>query len=1002
MEPDPSHDYDNYLSHPSDLLTQTVFAATLGGSAFVAFCLLRFRWPDVYAPRARLLYAAPARVGKTFLGWISMTVRAKDYDLLYSVGLDALLVLRLFKMLGALSVTASIIGFAVVVPLKVFLDDTATATTITASSSSMRERITRAAMGSERPLVVHFAFAYVFTGLVYFYFARFAYQALSLRWHYVLRVRNTRPARSVMVTGIPDDLATEQALKRHFEQCGGLGKVLAVEVVPRISRLGVLIRKRERLLLAIEEQVTAILGNPCVAPGYDRDQLKTLLMNSHSGDNQMSPAREDAMQLLRVWALPGKYGGARRGARKLDRILELLEDSLRRFHHADAVVAQVRHEWFASFDGTKDRRSAVGFVTFADAESAHLAAQSFSYAQPFQLRTELAPEPRDVFWDNVTLPLGARIARGCMSLVTYGLMLVYWLTISILLSMLVSPDFLKGYIPRLGDLIDRNKWLKGLFQYTTPTFMLSIMNALVPYILNWLARLSGIQSRSGIQRSVLQRYFFFLVANVLLIFTVFRTLLTDYRRWVEDPAQIPKLFAKNLPGAAPFFINYIVLYGLGYYPVQLLQLGSISVAVLRRIVCRTPRQFATALRPNDIDWSFILPQPMLVFVIMATYSTLAPLVCVFAAVYYVIAYVVTKYLVYYVYARQFETAGEFIVPVLKLLVGSLWHYYCLIIGLCALNRAFGYVLLLFPLLWANMYLLSYVSRQFYENARFLPLDLLSQYSSGPYSYSHSSASVVANTAAAATTGGASVGATDGTAHASHATSTDYLLPRTHVQFPSSSVSRSSPFGALLDSIDAENRRGALGRLVEAGMRRIQRVGALVFSKIYIDPQRTPQIFRHLDRCYSLNGVDVEHGLLGPEEVLSGSHLSLDDDDASDGSSSSSSSHRQRQQQNPTVAGSTGEPSRVPPTNTSSTPAPTPRFSTTFGDDGVMRAELMLGRDQRESRIQADRFTDFEQSPARLLQGVLDQGLAVYEHPYLVGNLPTLWLPMKQEDGLLGV
>ncbi|KAJ2578295.1 hypothetical protein EV177_010866, partial [Coemansia sp. RSA 1804] len=153
-------------------------------------------------------------------------------------------------MLGALSVTASIIGFALVVPLKVFLDDTATATTTAATttiaSSSMRERITRAAMGSERPLVVHFAFAYVFTGLVYFYFARFAYQALSLRWHYVLRVRNTRPARSVMVTGIPDELATERALKRHFEQCGGLGKVLAVEVVPRISRLGVLIRKRER------------------------------------------------------------------------------------------------------------------------------------------------------------------------------------------------------------------------------------------------------------------------------------------------------------------------------------------------------------------------------------------------------------------------------------------------------------------------------------------------------------------------------------------------------------------------------------------------------------------------------------------------------------------------------------------------------------------------------------------------------------------------------------
>ncbi|KAJ2547348.1 hypothetical protein EV175_005256 [Coemansia sp. RSA 1933] len=926
--PDPAHDY---LSHPSDLLTQTVFAATLGGSAFAAFCLLRFRWPDVYAPRGRLLYAAPARVGKTVLGWISMTVQAKDYDLLYSVGLDAVLVLRLFKMLGALSVTASILGFAIVVPLKVWLDDS-----VSDNGASLRDRITRAAMGSEQPLVVHFAMAYVFTGLVYLYFARFAYQALSLRWHYLLRVRNTRPARSVMVTGIPDELASEEALKLHFEQCGGLGRVVAVEIVPRIARLGALVRTREKRLLEIEEQVTVALGNPCMAPGYDRDHLKQLLL-AHTDD---ADARREAMGLLQLWALP-RFRTAR-GARKLQGILEQLDRSLQRFHHADAVVAQARYEWFASYDGTRDRRSTVGFVTFEDAETAHLAAQSFSYAQPFQLRTDLAPEPRDVFWDNVTLPLASRMVRGCVSLATYGLMLVYWLTISILLSMLVSPDFLKTYIPRLGDLIARNKWLKGLLQYTAPTFVLSLMNALAPYLLTWLAQLAGIQSRSSIQRSVLNRYFFFLVANVLLIFTVFRTLLTDYRRWVEDPAQIPILFAKNLPGAAPFFINYIVLYGLGYYPLQLLQLGSISVAVLRRLVCRTPRQFATALRPNFIDWAFILPQPMLVFVVMATYSSLAPLVCAFAAVYYAIAYVVTKYLVYYVYARQFETAGEFIVPVLKLLVGSLWHYYCLIIGLCALNRAFGYVVLLFPLLWANTYVLSSVARQFYENAKFLPLDMFSQYAPTPVMPNQPTNSQPTGQPASGSQA----------AHASHTTSTDYLLPRPHVP---------SPFGQLLDAIDSENR-GALSRMLESAAGHVQRVWALVFSRIYIDPQRTPDLFRHLDRCYSLDGADIEHGLLLSDEARLHSHLSLND--------------------------SGSENNRL---------TATPRFSTTFGDAQAVRAELMLGRDQRESRIQPDRFTDFEQSPARLLQGVLDQGLAVYEHPYLVGNLPTLWLPMKGEQ-----
>ncbi|KAJ2393827.1 hypothetical protein GGI05_002306, partial [Coemansia sp. RSA 2603] len=483
---------DQYIAHASDLLTQTVFSALLGGTALLAFCLLRFRWPDVYAPRARLLYAAPARVGKTLLGWIRMTLEAKDYELMYSVGLDALLVLRLFKMLGTLAAAGSLVGLLAVVPLKVLLDAPAPGST----PRSLYDAVATAALGSERPLVVHFAFAYVFTALVYYCFSRFAYQAIALRWHYLLRVRNTRPARSVMVTGIPEELSTEHALKDHFERCG-CGRVVAVEIVPRIERLGVVVRRRAHVLQLIEEQVTLVLGNPCTAAGYDRELLASLL-NAH--DTRASFA--DAQRLLRQWALPRYHTAG--GEKRLNLVLGQLEHLLRRFHHADGVVGDVRRAWFGSFDGSRDRSSTVGFVTFVDAASAHLAAQAFTYAQPFQLRAELAPEPRDVFWDNVTLPLSSRMMRGIVSLAAYGVMIVYWFTMAFLLSTLVSMDTLKKLFPGQPLFSDENKWLKGLLRFTTPTFVLSLMNACVPYILSWLAGVSGIQSRSGIQRSVLQ------------------------------------------------------------------------------------------------------------------------------------------------------------------------------------------------------------------------------------------------------------------------------------------------------------------------------------------------------------------------------------------------------------------------------------------------------------------------------------------------------------------
>ncbi|PIA13035.1 DUF221-domain-containing protein [Coemansia reversa NRRL 1564] len=966
---EPPNPADEYLAHASDLLTQTVVSLLIGGTAFLWFCLLRFRWPDVYAARARLLYAAPARMGKTFLGWIGMVLEAKDFEIMYSVGLDALLVLRLFKMLGALSATASIIGLFILVPIKVWLDPASKEGGFL-DAKSLYNKVTTAAMGSERPLVVHFAFAYVFTALVYFYFGRFAYQAISLRWHYLLRVRNTRPARSIMVTGIPKELAEEQRLRQHFETGDGLGSVVSVEIVPRIERLGVLVRRRSRLLKMIEEQVTVILGNPCSALDYDRDRLYTLLMSHGTINNTEGiDGEQDEMRfVLRRWSLSRYH--TQRGLRKLERMMDKLETILQQFHHSDSVIQQVRHEWFASYDGKRERSSTVGFVTFADASSAHLAAQSFTYSQPFQLRAELAPEPRDIFWDNITLPLSTRLGRGVVSLVTYMLMLLYWLTMAFLLSAFVSLDSLKKYFPWLPELTERNKWLKGFFQYTTPTLVLSLMNACVPHILSWFARLSGIQSRSSIQKSVLRRYFMFLISNVLLIFTVSRAILTDYEKWIENPALIPKLLATRLPTAAPFFMDYVILYGLGYYPIQLLQIGSISLAMFRRMVCRTPRQFADAMRPNHIDWAFILPQPMLVFVIMATYSSLAPLVFLLAAMYYLIAYVVTKYLAYYVYARQFETAGEFIIPVLKLLTGSLWHYYCLIIGLCALKGAIVYVLLLLPLLWINWYLLSKVSRQFYEHGKFVPLDMWNLHSTSASSSSLAGTDVAGNSQS-------SENPTNGTIRPSQHTSTDYLLPNSL-----------SPFGVLLDSIDSEYR-GVASWIWEMMEKRLTYIWALVFSKIYIDPQRQPDIFRDLDRCYSINGQDIllsdrTNGMLRPS--ISQTNYSMSHDEEYD-----ETSLQQHLLQVDDVTQYIQQDNIV-----------TPRFSTTFEDNGGddvsgMRAELMLGRDQRESKIEPDEFTDFEQSPILLLDGVLDQGLSVYEHPYLIGNLPTLWLPMRKSE-----
>ncbi|KAJ2318056.1 hypothetical protein IWW51_005203 [Coemansia sp. RSA 2702] len=51
--------------------------------------------------------------------------------------------------------------------------------------------------------------------------------------------------------------------------------------------------------------------------------------------------------------------------------------------------------------------------------------------------------------------------------------------------------------------------------------------------------------------------------------------------------------------------------------------------------------------------------------------------------------------------------------------------------------------------------------------------------------------------------------------------------------------------------------------------------------------------------------------------------------------------------------------------------------------------------ERQSKFEPDEYTDYRQTPMLNFRGILDRGIQDYVHPGLIGELPTLWLPVKQ-------
>ena len=99
---------------------------------------------------------------------------------------------------------------------------------------------------------------------------------------------------------------------------------------------------------------------------------------------------------------------------------------------------------------------------------------------------------------------------------------------------------------------------------------------------------------------------------------------------------------------------------MGIMPLQLLNLGVIIPRVIYRLfITRTPRgncmfsstyevherllDFAELNAPPMINYGTVYPQAILIFVVTMLYSVVQPLILIFGAVYFGVAYVVYKY-----------------------------------------------------------------------------------------------------------------------------------------------------------------------------------------------------------------------------------------------------------------------------------------------------------------------------------------------------------------------
>lgn len=672
------------------LQQQLILSASIGVICFLLFSLIRRRSPALFAPRTKLKgFSAHAKgIDDGIFSWIWPTLKTDEIKILHIVGLDAAILLNFFKMGFWTFLFLSVWSCCVLMPVN--YSDHGTLEGVAPGEDPQPRKPDHSVflLPIDPPNMpwlwrlpqtslyhfTHLLSTYIFTAVILRSLYKGFNKFVRSRQLYALDLLQSIPARTVEVRNLPQHLQREKDLAEYFETMG-----FAVEstvVVREVQGLKDMLTRRANALYKLEKTWCDWLGNPTTAENYDPDQVcnisqgrahalaeggERMVLASHGG-MVVGSDDERARLLGGSEDLPDPAAGIEAPKKKprptmhvqswnpFSRQVDAITLLEARFRVYDEAVRRLRSKGASP--------SFVGFVTFVDAMSAQVISQSVHYPIPAYCKTSLAPEPRDIIWNNVSIPSNERRLRQLLvSAFTFALFIFYIPPLTFLASLL-SPNTIKKYLPALFDLLKRNKRLEALVSTNLPSVVLIGFNALLPLILEWSAYLQGIKAKSLIELSVLKRYHIFLLISVIFIFLITSTALGVLTDLAGNPMRIIDKLAQSLPQARHFSLSYVVFQSLAIIPLQLLQLPVTFGRAFGRLTARTPRQYAELNAPPQLYSGSVYPAALIVFTLGILYSIVTPLITVFVTIYFGLAYLVYKYKLLFVFYRSYESRGQ--------------------------------------------------------------------------------------------------------------------------------------------------------------------------------------------------------------------------------------------------------------------------------------------------------------------------------------------------------
>ncbi|KAF7351143.1 DUF221-domain-containing protein [Mycena sanguinolenta] len=613
---------------PEAVGSQVLLMSVVSVGTIIAFNLLRPKNKIIYEPKVKYHVGEskrPPRIDDSICGWLPPLIHTKEPELVDKIGLDAATFLRFGRLMRWLFTGIAGLACGILIPINIVYN-------LKNVESDDRDILSMMTIRdvSGNLLFVHVTVTYLITFLImYCVYVNWA-QMVKLRraWFRSPEYLGAFYARTLTIRHVPKSNQSDAGIKQIFDSVRVPYPTTSVHIGRKVGKLPELVDYHNDTVRELETYLVRYLKGGKI--GKKRPTIRI------GGCCGCGGTKRDAIEFY---------------TEKLKRTEAAIEDYRQRFH--------------------EHKPENYGFASMAAVPYAHVVAKLLGDKHPKGTDIALAPNPKDIIWENMTKSDG-EIARKRMMGFVWLAVVCFFNTVPLFaISILANLAALTSFVNFLKVWQSQSKNTFNIVSGILPPAVSGIFGFFLPIIMRRLSQYMGALTHSRLDRAVVARYFSFMVISQLFIFTLIGVMFRSveqviiaiggkksFNDIINNLHELPDTINRTYIDQSSYWLTFFPLRGflVLFDLAQIVNLVWLSFKT--RVFGRTPRDIRDWTQPPEFQYAIYYTNILFMGAVGLVFAPIAPLVALAAAIVLWMSSIVEKYQLMFVYVTRVETGGR--------------------------------------------------------------------------------------------------------------------------------------------------------------------------------------------------------------------------------------------------------------------------------------------------------------------------------------------------------